>query len=53
MRITVQEIDYEKDDMDITKYSHRIVIGTLFFSCPEKNAYGIFTGCISICQINQ
>ena len=29
MRITVKEIDYEKADIDITEYSHRIVIGTL------------------------
>ena len=51
MRITVQGIDYEKADIDITEYSHRIVIGTLLFTCPEKNAYGIYNGCVYICRI--
>jgi hypothetical protein len=51
MRITVQEIDYEKTDIDNTEYCHGIVIGPLLLTCPEKDAAGIYTGCISICQI--
>jgi hypothetical protein len=50
-RATAMEIDYEKTDIDITEYSHGIVIGALLFTCPEKNAYGICTGFVSICRI--
>jgi hypothetical protein len=52
IRITVpQEIDYEKDDIDIIKYNHGIVIGPLLFTYPEEVAAGIYTGCVSIRQI--
>ena len=45
------EIDYEESDINITEYSNGIATGTILFICPEKNAYGIYTGCIPIRQI--
>jgi hypothetical protein len=52
IRVTILlGVYYEEVDIDMFKYGDGIIAGSLLFSCPEKVAAGISSGCVPISQI--
>jgi len=39
--------------LTLLMYNHGIIVRPLLFTHPEKNALGIYSGCVLICQINK